>query len=302
MFNFFKKTLGRVKKSTGGFFRSLIPVSIDENSIKNVENIFYSADFGIEITAEIIGEMRTELKKNKEMRREDVVSVASKILEKNLNGAEASLEIPENSTQVICLVGANGSGKTTTAAKLAYFYEKLGKKTLLGSCDTFRAAADEQLRTWGKNLSIDVVASKHGADPAAVAFDAYKAAVARGKNVVILDTAGRLHVKSSLMGELQKILRILKKANNDITPNVWLVADATIGTNTIESTETFHSEIGLTGIVLAKLDGTSAGGALVGVYKKLHIPIYFIGTGETPESLEKFSATKYIDGLFASHT
>ncbi|MDR1433215.1 MAG: signal recognition particle-docking protein FtsY [Puniceicoccales bacterium] len=298
MFKFFKKLSGGVRGATGKFFHSLVPAVVDENSIKTVEDTLLSADFGTEVTRTIVEEIRIALKRDRELRWESTVSIASKILMETLAGSEAELDTTKKAPQVICLVGANGSGKTTTAAKLAYLYKIRGKKVLLGSCDTFRAAANEQLNTWGERLAIDVIASQRGADPAAVAFDAYGAAVARGKDILILDTAGRLHVKANLMAELRKIFRVLGKAAPNLTPYTWLVVDGTIGTNAIESAKTFHGEIGLSGTVVTKLDGTSSGGALVGIYKKLRIPIYFIGTGETPESLEKFSAEKYVSGLF----
>ncbi|MDR1413784.1 MAG: signal recognition particle-docking protein FtsY [Puniceicoccales bacterium] len=300
MFSFFKKTFGRVKNSASGLFHALLPASIDENSIEVVKNICLASDFGIEVADGIAEEIKNNLKKNRELHRESILHLASEVLKKNLEGAEASLDIGSQKPQVICLVGTNGSGKTTTAAKLAYFYNRLGKHVLLGACDTFRAAANEQLGAWGNQLSIDVIASQHGADPASVAFDSYQAAVARGKDILILDTAGRLHVKANLMAELQKIFRVLSKANAQLVPNVWLVADGTIGGNTMEAAQTFHSAIGLSGLIITKLDGTSCGGALVGVFKKLRIPIYFIGTGETPQSLEKFSISDYVDRLVFS--
>lgn len=300
MFKFFKKFSGGIKGAARRLLRPLIPPSVDENSIKTVEDVFLSSDFGVEVTREIVEEIKTALKNNRELRRESIVSIASEILKKALAGSEATLDIAKRGLQVICLVGSNGSGKTTTAAKLAHLYKNLGQKVLLGSCDTFRAAANEQLNTWGTKLSIDVIGSQHGADPAAVAFDAHRAAVARGKDILILDTAGRLHVKANLIAELGKIFRVLGKADPNLIPNIWLVVDSTIGTNAIESAKIFHGEIGLSGMVMAKLDGTSSGGTLVGIYRKLHIPIYFIGTGETPESLEKFSVEKYVNGLFSS--
>jgi fused signal recognition particle receptor len=296
---FFKNVSNKIKKSTSGVFRFIIPNSIDGDSLKEIEDIFYSADFGVEVTAEIIGETKSALKQNKKLGKESVVAIASAVLKKNLAGSEASLEVGKDRLHVIFLVGANGSGKTTTAAKLAYFYKNLSLDVIFGSCDTFRAAANEQLNSWGQNLKIDVVSSRHGADPAAVAFDAHRAAIAREKNVLILDTAGRLHVKSNLMAELQKILRVLKKSDEHLNPNIWLVIDGSIGVNSIESAKIFHEKIGLSGLIVTKLDGTSAGGALVGVYKTLHIPIYFIGVGESVESLIAFSIEKYVDSLFA---
>ncbi|MDR2779210.1 MAG: signal recognition particle-docking protein FtsY [Puniceicoccales bacterium] len=300
MFEFLKKISGSVKDTAKKIFHLAIPYSIDKESVKNIEKMLYAADFGVEVTSEIVDEIKSALKHNKELRKENIISIASMVLKRSFEGAEASLDVTKHKPQVICLIGANGVGKTTTAAKLAHFYKTSSKEVILGSCDTFRAAANEQLNSWGSKLSVDVVSSQRGADPAAVAFDAHKAAIARRKDILILDTAGRLHVKSNLMAELQKILRVLKKSDSNLVPNVWLVLDAAIGSNTIESARAFHSEIGLTGLVMTKLDGTSAGGTLAGVYKKLHVPIYFIGMGETLESLERFSIENYIRRLFPS--
>jgi fused signal recognition particle receptor len=298
MFKFFRKTTASVKGAAVKFFHLIFPHFIDESSICEVENMLYDADFGCEVVKEIIEEIRIALKRDSRLRRDGIVGIASAVLRKNLAGSEAELQFDGTTPVAICLVGVNGSGKTTVAAKLANFYGKLGKKTLLASCDTFRAAANEQLISWGKRLGVEVIGSQRGADPAAVAFDAHRASIARHRDLLILDTAGRLHVKSNLMAELQKITRALKKSDANLQLQMWLVADGTIGANTIESAKIFHEEVGLTGLVITKLDGSSAGGALVGVYKKFRTPIYFIGTGETPESLEKFSIDSYVSGLF----
>jgi fused signal recognition particle receptor len=299
MFKFFKNVSQKIKNAGHKVFSFAFPDVVDEASLKSVEDAFYSADFGTEVTNEIIEEIKRALRQNRSLRRENVIDIASLVLKKCLAGAEAELNIRQGELQVICLVGTNGCGKTTTAAKLAYFYKDLGKSVIFGACDTFRAAANEQLNSWGERLSIDVVSSQHGGDPAAVAFDAHKAAVARQKDVLILDTAGRLHVKSNLMAELQKILRTLKKHNPNLPINTWLVVDGTIGANSIKSAEIFHDEIGLTGCIITKLDNTSIGGTLVGIYRKLSLPIYFVGTGEDPNLLEKFSVEKYVSRIFA---
>ena len=199
---------------------------------------------------------------------------------------------------VIALIGVNGSGKTTTAAKLAHLFKVDGRRPVVGACDTFRAAANEQIRNWCERLDVELVASQHGADAAAVAFDAYAAARSRGADVLILDTAGRLHNKANLMKELQKIRRVLQKHDETAPHHAWLVVDGSLGSNSIEQARVFHEAFGLTGIIVTKLDGTSRGGALVGIYRELGLPIYFVGLGEKAEDLQPFSIHHYTHALF----
>jgi fused signal recognition particle receptor len=199
---------------------------------------------------------------------------------------------------VIAMIGVNGSGKTTTAAKLAWKLKQEGKSVTLAACDTFRAAAVEQLKTWAARLDLEVVASHTGADSAAVAFDAWQAAKSRGRDYLIVDTAGRLHTKSNLMEELAKIRRVLQKNDPTAPQHRWLVVDGSLGSNSIEQAKVFHQSFGLTGLVVTKLDGTSRGGALVGIYRQLKIPIYFLGLGEQAEDLQPFSVENYAKAVF----
>ncbi|MSU51085.1 MAG: signal recognition particle-docking protein FtsY [Opitutus sp.] len=199
---------------------------------------------------------------------------------------------------VIALIGVNGSGKTTTSAKLAWKLKEEGNSVMLAACDTFRAAAVEQLKTWATRLELDIVASHTGADSAAVAFDAWQAAKARGKDFLIVDTAGRLHTKSNLMEELAKIRRVLQKNDPTAPQHRWLVVDGSLGSNSIEQARVFHQSFGLTGLVVTKLDGTSRGGALVGIYRQLKIPIFFLGLGEQAEDLQPFSVDNYAKAVF----
>jgi fused signal recognition particle receptor len=200
------------------------------------------------------------------------------------------------------MIGVNGSGKTTTTAKLAHKLKGDGQTVIVAACDTFRAAAVEQLRSWTERLGIDLVASHSGADAAAVAFDAWQAAKARGKDWLIVDTAGRLHTKGNLMDELAKIRRVLQKNDPAAPQHRWLVVDGSLGANSIEQARVFHQSFGLTGLVVTKLDGTSRGGALVGIYRQLKIPIYFIGLGEQPDDLQPFSAENYARAIFGLET
>jgi len=203
-----------------------------------------------------------------------------------------------NKPTVICMIGVNGSGKTTTTAKLAHKLKGEGQSVIVAACDTFRAAAVEQLRGWTERLGIELIASHAGGDAAAVAFDAWQAAKARGHDWLIVDTAGRLHTKGNLMEELAKIGRVLQKHDPTAPQHRWLVVDGSLGANSIEQAKVFHQSFGLTGLVVTKLDGTSRGGALVGIYRQLKIPIYFIGLGEQPDDLQPFSVENYARAVF----
>jgi fused signal recognition particle receptor len=196
------------------------------------------------------------------------------------------------------MIGVNGSGKTTTAAKLAWKLKEDGKTVTLAACDTFRAAAVEQLKSWATRLDLEIVAAHTGADSAAVAFDAWQAARARGRDYLIVDTAGRLHTKHNLMEELAKIRRVLQKHDPAAPHHRWLVVDGSLGTNSIEQAKVFHQKFGLTGLVVTKLDGTSRGGAIVGIWRELKLPIFFLGLGEEPEDLQPFSIESYAKAVF----
>ena len=196
------------------------------------------------------------------------------------------------------LIGVNGSGKTTTCAKLGWRLKGDGRSVMLAAADTFRAAAVEQLKAWAQRLDLPVVAGHAGADAASVAFDAWRAAQARGCDVLIVDTAGRLHTKDNLMGELAKIRRVLQKNDPAAPQHRWLVVDGTLGANSIEQARVFHQSFGLTGLVVTKLDGTSRGGALAGIYRQLKIPIYFLGLGEQAEDLQPFNVDNYVNAVF----
>jgi fused signal recognition particle receptor len=196
------------------------------------------------------------------------------------------------------MIGVNGSGKTTTTAKLAWMLKQDGKKVTVAACDTFRAAAVEQLKSWATRLNLDIVASHTGADSAAVAFDAWQAAKSRGSDYLIVDTAGRLHTKGNLMEELAKIRRVLQKHDPAAPQHRWLVVDGSLGSNSIEQAKVFHKSFGLTGLVVTKLDGTSRGGAIVGIWRELKLPIYFVGLGEQPEDLQPFSIENYAKAVF----
>lgn len=299
LFNKFKsgltKTAQSIAASVGGLF-GFRP--IDASTVEKLEESLYAADFGVETTEEILDEIRRAMRKEKELRGQEAGAIGATVLKRVLAGAEGELRPAPSAPTVICLIGVNGSGKTTTAAKLAYDLREDGSKVLLAACDTFRAAAIEQLKTWAERLDLDVVAGQHGADAAAVAFDGWQAARARGYDTLIIDTAGRLHTKSNLMQELAKIRRVLQKHDAAAPHYSLLVVDGSLGTNSLEQARVFHKEFGLHGLIVTKLDGTSKGGALVAIYRELKLPIFFLGFGEKPEDLQPFSIDNYARAVF----
>jgi fused signal recognition particle receptor len=199
---------------------------------------------------------------------------------------------------VVSIVGVNGTGKTTTAAKLAHLVQSRGQKVLLAACDTFRAAAVEQLKLWGERLQVPVVAGAHGADPAAVAHDAVSAGLARQADYLFIDTAGRLHTKHNLMQELQKVHRVMQKKLPGAPHETLLVLDASTGMNALVQARAFHQAVPLTGLVITKLDGTSKGGMVVAIQRELGLPVKFIGLGEKPDDLQPFNAKEFARALF----
>lgn len=305
MLSFFKKFKDGLKKTTPTFYKLFGKVGgifsgkkIDEATLDELEEALYGADFGVETAEEIMEEIKTAYRQDKELRGQDAARIGATVLKRVLQGAQPDFQLGAHKPEVICLIGVNGSGKTTTSAKLAHRFREDGKTVLLGACDTFRAAANEQIKSWSERLDIPLVSSQHGADAAAVAYDAYAAAQARGNDALILDTAGRLHTKGNLMKELEKIRRVLHKHDENAPHHSWLVLDGSIGSNSIEQARAFHKEFGLTGLIITKLDGTSRGGALVGIYRELNIPIYFVGLGEQPEDLQPFTVDNYANAIF----
>ena len=277
---------------------------IDAASLGELEEALYTADFGVATTTEILDEIKRAHQQEQELRGQEAAAIGAAVLRRVLTGSEGRLEEGSGRTggspnpEVICLIGVNGSGKTTTAAKVAWMLKQDGKAVTVAACDTFRAAAIEQLRTWTERLGLELIASHTGADAAAVAFDAWQAAKARGRDYVVIDTAGRLHTKGNLMEELAKIRRVLQKHDPAAPQHSWLVIDGSLGANSIEQARVFHQSFGLTGLVVTKLDGTSRGGAIVGIWRELKLPIFFVGLGEQAEDLQPFSVDHYVKAVF----
>ncbi len=294
------KTVAAIAQKTRGLFGGR---KIDAASLEQLEEALYTADFGVETTGEILAEIKRAYARDPELQGRQAAEIGAAVLRRVLEGSEgrwdgiAAAATPGRPV-VIALIGVNGSGKTTSAAKLAWRLRQDGRSVILAACDTFRAAAVEQLRAWATRLELDLVASHTGADSAAVAFDAWQAAAARARDVLIVDTAGRLHTKGNLMEELAKIRRVLQKHDPTAPQHRWLVVDGSLGSNSLEQARVFHQSFGLTGLIVTKLDGTSRGGALVGIYRQLRIPIYFLGLGEQPEDLQPFNAENYARAVF----
>jgi fused signal recognition particle receptor len=302
LFTKFKEGL---RKSTPTFQKAFANVGgmfggrrIDGATLDELEEALYTADFGVETTDEILEAIREAYRSDKSLRGQEAARIGAEVLGRVLEGSEGRLGDAPAPPRVIALIGVNGSGKTTTTAKLARLFKEDGLRPVVGACDTFRAAANEQIRTWCERLDVELVASQHGGDAAAVAYDAYAAARSRGADVLLLDTAGRLHNKSNLMEELRKIRRVLHKHDPAAPHEAWLVIDGSIGSNSIEQARVFHEAFGLTGIIVTKLDGTSRGGALVGIYRELRLPIFFVGLGEQAADLQPFSIHHYTHALF----
>lgn len=295
----FGRGLARTKQTlSSAFSGALWTAALDEEAIDDIEEALYGADFGVETTSQIIEGIRVAVRKNRQFARKGAAQIGVEVLTGLLRPAEGRAEFGSDGPQVICLVGANGTGKTTTAAKLAWRFEREGLRTVLGACDTFRAAANEQIQFWADRLGLDLVSSHPGADAAAVAYDAYEATRVRGRDLLILDTAGRLHTRGNLMNQLVKIRRALQKIDRGAPHHSWIVIDGTLGGNSIEQARVFHREFSLNGVIVTKLDGTSRGGALAGIYRELELPIHFVGLGEDIEDLQPFSAAGYAKTIF----
>jgi fused signal recognition particle receptor len=273
--------------------------SIDADILDELETLLLTADVGVEATTRIVAELTARVNRRELSDPQALTAALKAELLGILKRCEAPVGQPEpGRPQVILMVGVNGAGKTTTIGKLARRLQQEGNSVMLAAGDTFRAAAVEQLQVWGQRNQVPVVAQHSGADAAAVIYDAFTAASARHLDVLIADTAGRLHTKTNLMEELSKIARVLKKIDPAAPHEVMLVVDATTGQNALNQALQFHKAVGLSGITLTKLDGTAKGGILFAIADRLRVPIRFIGVGERIEDLQPFNAEAFVDALF----
>jgi fused signal recognition particle receptor len=274
---------------------------IDEDVIEELESLLVMADVGIDTTSRIIEDLQKRLARKELKDVEALRNGLRRSLVDILAPVEKPLDIdPQHRPYVILMVGVNGAGKTTTIGKLARRFKDRGLSVMLAAGDTFRAAAVEQLQAWGHRNQVPVIAQQSGADPAAVIFDAWEAAKARGIDVLLADTAGRLQSQRGLMDELAKIRRVVARRDETAPHEIMLVLDASQGQNALVQAEKFHDALGLTGITVTKLDGTAKGGILLAIASALHVPVRFIGIGESAEDMQPFAAEEFVDALLAS--
>jgi fused signal recognition particle receptor len=299
----FGKLLGALKKTrevlTAGLSRLFsFGRKLDEAFLEELEEVLYNSDLG-PVGTQVVDDLKQAWKRREVKEMPEVMPFLRGRLVAMLAGCEAPLARAAAGTTVVLVVGVNGSGKTTSIAKLARHLQQQGRSVLLGAGDTFRAAAVEQLTLWAGRMNIPIVKQGTGADPAAVAFDAVAAAVARKVDYLILDTAGRLHTQKNLMTELEKIVRVVKKSLPEAPHETLLVLDGTTGQNAIRQAGEFAKSAPVTGLVLAKMDGTAKGGALFGIRSVLPVPVKFLGTGEGLDDLEPFRVEAFVDAILA---
>ena len=292
-----KSGLARSSRSlTDGISGVLTKRKLDQVTLDGLEELLIAADLGSQLAAQVTERLR-RTRLDKEATGEDVRAVLAEEIARSLAPVEGHFVLGPARPFVVLVVGVNGGGKTTTIGKLAKRFTGEGKSVVLAACDTFRAAAVEQLKIWGERAGAQVVTRESGADPAGLAFDALALAKKQNADLLLIDTAGRLHNKATLMEELQKILRVLKKADAAAPHAVLLVLDATVGQNALAQAETFRDMIGVTGLAMTKLDGTAKGGVLVPLAEKFKLPVYFIGFGEKEDDLRPFAAKDFARGL-----
>ncbi|MES9900937.1 MAG: signal recognition particle-docking protein FtsY [Sedimenticola sp.] len=301
LFGRLKERLSRTRSNLTDGLANLVlgHKKIDDDLLEELETLLLMADVGVDTTNRIIDHLSQQVKRNELSDPETLTRVLKEQLLETLSGCDTPVAQPtEGRPQVILMVGINGAGKTTTIGKLAKRLREEGQSVMLAAGDTFRAAAVEQLQAWGERNDIPVIAQQTGADSASVIFDALEAATARGVDVLIADTAGRLHTKSNLMDELTKVARVMRKIDPEAPHEVMLVVDATTGQNALNQAVQFNQAVTLTGITLTKLDGTAKGGIVFAIADKLKMPIRFIGVGEAIEDLRHFDDKEFVDALF----
>ncbi len=305
MFSVIKNLSSGLQKTRSNITQSLKTIFTsgngkNEDLLDDVEEALILCDIGVDTVSDIIDEAKEYMKSHRDLTFEKLSEIVKSQIIKKVEPIIScnTLDDAVKSPFVILVVGINGTGKTTSVGKLAYYYKSQGKKVLLAAADTFRAAGVEQLEVWKDRIGVDVVKNKEGTDPAAVAFDSVQAAVAREVDVLLIDTAGRIHTNTNLMQELEKIKRVVGKIIPSAPHKVLLVVDANMGQNAISQAEVFTNSLGISGIILTKLDGTAKGGTAVPIMIKLKIPIEFVGIGESKEDIRKFDLNEFTNALF----
>ena len=301
-----RETLTKTREGIVGKVARLVGAGgrIDEETLEGLEEILLGADVGMDTVTRGIDAIRARVKGEGRSESSDLLPLLKEEIARQFAADGASpppepFALPSARPWVIMVVGINGVGKTTSIGKLAHQYVRAGYKVMIAAADTFRAAANEQIGVWAERAGASLIQQKHGADPAAVAYDAVHAAASRGADVIIIDTAGRLHTKVNLMEELRKIKRVIQKQDPAAPHEVLLAIDATTGQNGMQQAKQFGASVGVTGLILTKLDGTAKGGIVLAISRELNIPVKFIGVGERIDDLQPFDRTAFIEALFA---
>ena len=313
--NFFKKLFSKekketldsgLKKSKDSFFNKISKVivgksKVDDEVLDNLEEVLISSDVGVKTTLKIIDHIEDRVKKDKFISSDELDTILKEEITRIICDSQDDddfLSIGDNKPHVILVVGVNGVGKTTSIGKMANHYKSLGLKVMIGAADTFRAAAIDQLEVWSNRVGVELVKQKMGSDPASVSYDTLESAINKNIDVVLIDTAGRLHNKTNLMNELGKIKRVLQKKNVNAPHEVLLVIDGSTGQNAFEQAKQFTSVTEITSLAVTKLDGTAKGGVVLGISDQFNIPIKFIGVGEGIEDLQVFNKIEFVDSFF----
>ena len=299
LFSRWKESLTRTSKAAFGQLASILGTSeITNETWDDLEALLLQADLGLETTSSVLDSLKRITRTDGLVRANELSAALRQELRARLSTPPAL--VFDNKPSVILVVGVNGSGKTTTIAKLASRFNAEEKKLLLGAADTFRAAAMDQLQVWGDRLKVEVIAGAFESDPGAVAFNAVQAGVARGVDIVLIDTAGRLHTRFNLMEELKKVNRVVGKALPGAPHQVWLVLDATTGQNALQQARSFKEAVQVSGVILSKLDSSARGGMAFAIQRELGLPILFAGLGEKPEDLQPFDPDAFVDGILSN--
>ncbi len=301
-FGFFKRLVGGLGKTQQVLVRGIDDVmkrhdKIDEDFYDDLEEIMIKGDIGVRTTEEILDELRDKVQENRVKKPGDCADLLIDCIRERMKTTPEDYDF-ENEKSAVLVIGVNGAGKTTSVGKLASIYKKRKKKVILAAADTYRAAANEQLTEWANRAGVQMISGQEGADPGSVVYDAVAAAKARGADILLVDTAGRLHNKKNLMNELHKLYRILEKEYPEAKRETLLVLDGTTGQNALMQAKEFSEAADVTGVILTKLDGTSKGGIAIAVQSELGIPVKYIGVGESVEDMERFDADQFTDALF----